>query len=350
MLEATKAQIVRIDERLARNTQFLLDGKTKPRGSLGKLEQLACRVAAIRGMERPPLAAKAVVIMGADHGVAAEGVSAYPQVVTGQMLLNFVGGGAAINVLSRLAGAELVVADLGIVTPLDNVAEVRNLRVGPGTKNFAREAAMSEGEARRALEAGIALATELTGRGIGLVALGEMGIANTTSASALTAALTGADVNAVTGRGTGVDDAGLERKRAVIKRALALHGPRFDDAFSTLCRLGGFEIAGLAGVALGCAAARVPVLLDGFISSVAGLVAARIAPLAQGYMLSSHRSVEGGHRYVLDALDLEPMFDLDLRLGEGTGAALAMHWIEASLRILHEMSTFEAAGVSDSGA
>ena len=350
MLEATKARIQRIDESIARETQGLLDGLTKPRGSLGKLEQLACRVAAIRGMVRPPLAPKAVVVMGADHGVAAEGVSAYPQVVTGQMLLNFAGGGAAINVLSRQAGAELVVCDLGIVTPLDNVPSVRDLRVGPGTRNFAREAAMSASEATRALEAGIGVAEELAARGVGLVALGEMGIANTTSASALTAALTGAEVDAVTGRGTGVDDAGLARKRSVIKRSLALHGPRFDDAFETLCKLGGFEIAGLAGVALGCAAARVPVLLDGFISSVAGLVAARIAPLCKGYMLSSHRSVEGGHRFVLDALDLEPMFDLDLRLGEGSGAALAMHWVEASLRILHEMSTFAAAGVSDSGA
>jgi nicotinate-nucleotide--dimethylbenzimidazole phosphoribosyltransferase len=350
MLTDTLARIAPIDESIARQTQALLDVKTKPRGSLGKLERLACRVAAMRGVACPPLAAKAVVVMGADHGVAAEGVSAYPQVVTGQMLLNFASGGAAINVLSRLAGAELVVADLGIVTPLENVPSVRNLRVGPGTKNFTREPAMSEAECVRALEAGIGIAQELAARGVRLVALGEMGIANTTSASALAAAFTGADVEAVTGRGTGIDDAALARKGAVIKRALALHGPRFDDGLDTLRKLGGFEIAGLAGVALGCAALRVPVLLDGFISSAAGLAAARIAPLAQGYLLSSHRSVEGGHRHVLDALDLEPMFDLDLRLGEGSGAALAMHWVDAALRILHEMSTFAAAGVSDSGA
>jgi nicotinate-nucleotide--dimethylbenzimidazole phosphoribosyltransferase len=350
MLEQTLSRIQPIDESITRETQRLLDGKTKPRGSLGKLERLACRVAAIRGLARPELPSKAVVVMGADHGVAAEGVSAYPQEVTGQMLLNFAGGGAAINVLSRQVGARLVVADLGIVKPLENVPAVRDLRIGPGTKNFAQGPAMSLAEVTRALEAGIGVANELVADGITLVALGEMGIANTTSASALTAAFTGADVDAVTGRGTGVDDQGLAKKRTVVRRALALHGPRFDDALATLANLGGFEIAGLAGVALGCAAARVPVLLDGFISSVAGLAAARLAPRARGYLLASHRSVEGGHRYVLDALDLEPMFDLDMRLGEGTGAALAMHWVEAALRVLHEMSTFEAAGVSDSGA
>jgi nicotinate-nucleotide--dimethylbenzimidazole phosphoribosyltransferase len=365
MLEQTLAAIAPIDESLGRETQKLLDQKTKPRGSLGKLERLAVKIAALRGVARPELPVKAIVVMGADHGVAAEGVSAYPQEVTRQMLLNFAGGGAAINVLSRQAGARLVVGDLGIVTPLEGVPAVRDLRIGPGTRNFAAGPAMTHAEARRALEAGIGVARELVADGVTLVALGEMGIGNTTSASALTAAFTGADVDAVTGRGTGVDDQGLARKRAVIRRALALHGPRprvgapgssgatptgFDDALGTLANLGGFEIAGLAGVALGCAAARVPVLLDGFISSVAGLAASRLAPRARGYLLASHRSVEGGHRYVLDALDLEPMFDLDLRLGEGTGAALAMHWVDAALRILHEMSTFEAAGVSDSGA
>jgi nicotinate-nucleotide--dimethylbenzimidazole phosphoribosyltransferase len=350
MLEQTLAALVPIDDSLGRETQQLLDLKTKPRGSLGKLERLACRLASIRGMAKPELPVKAIVVMGADHGVAAEGVSAYPQAVTRQMLLNFAGGGAAINVLARQAGARLVVADLGTVEPLADVPAVRDLRVGPGTRSFVLGPAMTPAEATRALEAGIGVARELVADGVTLVALGEMGIANTTSASALTAAFTGADVDLVTGRGTGVDDQGLARKRAVVRRALALHGPRFDDGLSTLANLGGFEIAGLAGVALGCAAARVPVLLDGFISSVAGLAASRIAPRARGYMLASHRSVEGGHRYVLDALDLEPMFDLDLRLGEGTGAALAMHWVEAALRVLHEMSTFEAAGVSDSGA
>lgn len=349
MLEATIARIVVPDASVAHETQRLLDEKTKPRNSLGKLERLACRFAALRGVPKPEVPKKAIVVMGADHGVAEEGVSAFPQEVTRQMLLNFASGGAAINVLARQVGAELVVADLGIVEPLVDVPAVRNLRVGPGTRNLSREPAMTVDEARRALEAGIGLAEELCARGSTLVALGEMGIANTTSASALAAAFTGAAVEHVTGRGTGIDEDGLERKRAVVRRALALHGPRFEDPLLTLSRLGGFEIAGLAGVALGCAAARVPVLLDGFISSVAGLVAGRLAPRARAYFLSSHRSVEGGHRYVLDALDLEPMFDLDLRLGEGTGAALAMHWIEASLRILHEMSTFEAAGVSDSG-
>jgi nicotinate-nucleotide--dimethylbenzimidazole phosphoribosyltransferase len=349
-LERTCASIAAPARQIAEQTQRLLDVKTKPRGSLGKLEQLACRVAAIRGLPKPPAPTKAIVVLAADHGVANEGVSAFPQAVTRQMLLNFAGGGAAINVLSRQCGARLFVADLGVVEPLEGAAGVRSLRVGAGTRSFLREAAMTREQALRALEIGIEIADELIEQGIDLVGLGEMGIANTTSASALTVAFTGASVDDVTGRGTGIDDTTLLHKRDVIRRSLALHGPDFSDGVETLAKLGGFEIAGLAGVALGCAARRVPVIVDGFISSVAALVAAKIAPLAKASMLSSHRSVEGGHRHVLAALDLEPMFDLDLRLGEGTGAALAMQWVEAALRILNEMSTFEAAGVSDSGA
>lgn len=349
-LEKTCSAIAAPDREIAAQTQRLLDVKTKPRGSLGKLEQLACRVAAIRGVARPALPTKAIVVMAADHGIANEGVSAFPQAVTRQMLLNFAGGGAAINVLSRQAGARLFVADLGVIEPLDGASNVRSFRIGPGTRNFLREPAMTREQAVRALEAGIDVANELIDQGVDLVGLGEMGIANTTSASALTVAFTGASVEDVTGRGTGIDDATLLHKRDVIARSVALHGPNFSDGVETVAKLGGFEIAGLAGVAIGCAARRVPVIVDGFISSVAALVAAKIAPLAKASMLSSHRSVEGGHRHVLAALDLEPMFDLDLRLGEGTGAALAIQWVEAALRILNEMSTFEAAGVSDSGA
>jgi nicotinate-nucleotide--dimethylbenzimidazole phosphoribosyltransferase len=349
-LERACAEIVPPDRAVAEQTQRLLDMKTKPRGSLGKLEQLACRVAAMRGVVKPALPNKAMVVMAGDHGVANEGVSAFPQAVTRQMLLNFAGGGAAINVLSRLAGARLIVADLGVIEPLADDSCVRSLRVAAGTRSFLREPAMTKEQALQALAIGVSLATELADQGVDLVGLGEMGIANTTSASALTVAFTGAPLEQVTGRGTGIDDATLVHKRDVIARSLTRHGPRFDDAVDVLASLGGFEIVGLAGLAIGCASRRVPVIVDGFISSVAALAAMRIAPLSKAYMLSSHRSVEGGHRHVLAALDLEPMFDLDLRLGEGSGAALAMQWVDAALRILNEMSTFEAAGVSDSGA
>ena len=353
VLDRTLAAITPSDESVAAATQRVLDFKTKPRGSLGRLEGLACRVAAMRGAMKPPLPTKAIVVMGADHGVAAEGVSAYPSEVTRQMLLNFAAGGAAINVLARHAGARLVVVDMGVLEPLPPGTDVRAERIGPGTRNFKREPAMSEGEARAALETGIRIADELADQGVGLIGLGEMGIGNTTAATALVAAFTGAAPDTITGRGTGIDDAGWRRKVGVVRHALALHG--FDgaaqghDPLRVLACVGGFEIAGLAGVALGAAARRVPVLLDGFISTAAGLVAARLAPLAAGYFVAAHRSVEVGHRVALEALGLRPLLDLDMRLGEGTGAALAMGIVEASLAILHDMATFESASVADTG-
>jgi nicotinate-nucleotide--dimethylbenzimidazole phosphoribosyltransferase len=331
-------------------TQRLLDEKTKPRRSLGRLEEIACQVAAIRGVPKPPLPEKAIVVMGADHGVAAEGVSAYPQEVTAQMLLNFARGGAAINVLARHAGARVIVVDMGVKDPLPPSAPIRVERVGPGTKNFVHEPAMTQPEAVTALEAGIRVARQLAAEGISLLGIGEMGIGNTTSASALVAAFTGAAVEEVTGRGTGIDDATFRRKIRVIQDALELRAPDPTDAIDTLAKLGGFEIAGLAGVVLGAAASRIPVVIDGFIASTAALVATRIARAATPYLLASHRSVEAGHRLVLQTLDKKPLLDLDLRLGEGTGAALAMSLVDASLRVLHEMATFEAAQVSDSGA
>lgn len=349
-LDETLSAIVSVDPAVGEATQALLDNKTKPRGSLGELESLARRIAVIRGEEKPAVLPAAVVVMGADHGVAASGVSAFPQAVTGQMLLNFAGGGAAINVLARAAGARLVVANLGTLEPLNGVEQVRDLRVGPGTKDFTQGPAMTDTQLRQALEHGIALADELAEQGVGIVALGEMGIGNTTAASALAAAYTGSTAGDVVGRGTGVDDAGLDRKRAAVVKALELHHPDANDGLGVLARLGGFEIAGLAGLALGAAARRMVVLLDGFISASAGLAAARICPTAAQYMMASHCSVERGHKRVLGALDLVPLFDLRLRLGEGSGAALALPWLLSSLRILNEMSTFADAGVSDSGA
>ncbi len=346
----TIARIAPADAAAAARTQELLDGKTKPRRSLGRLEDLACRIAAARGTSLPGMPRKAVVVMAADHGVAAEGVSAYAQEVTRQMVLNFARGGAGINVLARHVGAEVVVVDMGVKEPLDGVAGVRACRIGPGTRNLAREAAMTRAEATAALEAGIAIAGELADDGVTLLAIGEMGIANTTSASALTAVFTGCSPQEVTGRGSGIDDAALAHKVDVIRRALVLHRPAPADALGVLAALGGFEIAGMAGVVLGAAARRVPVVVDGFISGAAALVAARLAPAAARYLVASHRSVEVGHRKVLEALGAPPLLDLELRLGEGTGAALAMGLVDASLRILHEMATFAAAGVSDSGA
>jgi len=346
-LTETCRQIGAPDQSAAREAQRRLDDKTKPRRSLGRLEDLACLIAAARGTAAPALPTKAVVVMAADHGVADEGVSAYPAEVTGQMLLNFARGGAAINVLCRQVGARLVVADLGTRTA--PAAEgVLDRRIGPGTRNFTTGPAMTREQAVAALEAGIAIAQDLAGDGVDLIGLGDMGIGNTTAASALTAAFIGLDPGEVTGRGTGVDDAGWERKVAAIRRALAVNG-REGEPLDLAARLGGFEILGLAGVVLGAAARRVPVVVDGFITAAAALVAVRLAPLAAGYLIASHRSVEVGHRALLAALQTPPLLDLELRLGEGSGAALAMPLVEAAVRVLHEMATFSSAGVSDSG-
>jgi nicotinate-nucleotide--dimethylbenzimidazole phosphoribosyltransferase len=347
-LEQTITRIAPVDLGIAERTQALLDRKTKPRRSLGRLEDVACRIAAARGELPPELPTPAIVVMAADHGVTEEGVSAYPQEVTAQMVANFVRGGAAINVLARQAGAEVLVVDMGVRVPVQ-LPGVRSVRVAPGTRNLSREPAMTEAQARAGLEAGIAVAEELAGRGATLIGLGEMGIGNTTAAAAIAARLTGADAAEVVGRGTGVDDAGLARKRETVSRALRVHQSAIAPLEVLAC-LGGLEIAGLAGVVLGAAARRVPVIVDGFIAGAAALVAVRTCPAAAGYLLAGHRSVEPGHRRILDALGLEPLLDLEMRLGEGTGAALAMPIAVAAVRVLREMATFEDAGVSDAGA
>jgi len=345
--EELVARIPVVARGVAEETQRRLDAKTKPRGSLGRLESLACRIAAIRWTPVPEIPRKAIIVMAADHGVAEEGVSAYPQAVTGQMLRNFARGGAAINVLARQSGARVEVVDMGVREALPPMPGVRVHRVGPGTKNLALGAAMTREEAIRAIEAGISVAERLAGEGITLFGLGEMGIGNTTAASALVAAFTGRKPEAVTGFGTGIAPEIHRRKVEVIRRALDVNAPDPADPLGVLAKLGGFEIAGLAGVALGGAASRIPVLMDGFITGAAALAAARMAPAAADYFIASHRSTEPGHAVVLEAMGTEPLFDLGLRLGEGTGAALAMAIVEAAIRILHEMATFESAGVSD---
>jgi nicotinate-nucleotide--dimethylbenzimidazole phosphoribosyltransferase len=348
-LEQTLAAVVPVDRAAAGQARDRLDRKTKPRRSLGRLEDLACRLAAIYRTADPALPAKAVVVMAADHGVAEEGVSAYPQEVTAQMVMNFAAGGAAINVLARQQGARVVVANMGTQRPVD-LSAVRDYRLGPGTANFTRGPAMTRATAVSAVETGIRLAEELAADGVGLLGVGDMGIGNTTSASAIAAVLGGDDPARVTGRGTGIDEARLRHKVQVIERALQVNRPDPSDALDVLAKVGGFEIAGLAGVVLGAAARRVPVVLDGFITGTAALAAVRLCPEVRPYLIASHRSVEPGHAAVLGELWTEALFDLHMRLGEGTGAVLAMGLAEAALRILREMATFEAAGVTDAGA
>lgn len=320
---------------------------TKPAGSLGRLEELAIQIAGITGSAVPAvLARKAVVVMAADHGVAAQGVSAYPQAVTAQMVASFLAGGAAINVLARAAGARVIVVDMGVASDLPAHADLRTCRIGPGTRDMSREPAMSREQAEAAVAAGIAILEGEIGTGLDLVATGDMGIANTTAASAIVAAFSGRPVAEVAGRGTGIDDATYARKVRVIEMALARHRPDTSDALDVLAKVGGFEIGGLAGVVIASAAHRIPVVIDGFISGAAALVAVSLAPACAPFLIAAHRSVEVGHRAVLERLGLRPLLDLDLRLGEGTGAALAMPLIDAALRVHAEMATFAEARVS----
>jgi nicotinate-nucleotide--dimethylbenzimidazole phosphoribosyltransferase len=336
------------DSEIAAAARAELDRKTKPRGSLGRLEELAVRIAAIRGTVAPEPLEAAIVVAAADHGVAAEGVSAYPPEVTGQMLANFAAGGAAICVLARAAGAELTVVDAGALEPFVH-ARVLDLRLGPGTANAVAGPAMSRQQASTAIERGRGLAHELAGQGKTLVALGDMGIANTTTAAALGCALLGVEPRSMCGPGTGLDPAGVDHKVAVVGRMLEQKRPDSSDPLGVVAALGGFEIALLAGVALGAAESRSVVLLDGFITGVAALVGSRLAPDLCDYLVASHGSPEPGHGPVLEALGLEPLLQLGLRLGEGSGAALALHLVEAARAILVEMATFESAGVTDAG-
>jgi nicotinate-nucleotide--dimethylbenzimidazole phosphoribosyltransferase len=349
IFENTCTAITAIDRETGAATQLLLDGKTKPRRSLGRLEDLACKIASIQRNPRPPLPTKAVVVMAGDHGVAQEGVSAYPPEVTWQMLLNFARGGAAINVLSRHAAARLIVVDMGVNGPAETIPGVLSRRIALGTHNFTLGPAMTVEQAVQAIEHGITIAQELASTGVDLIGIGEMGIGNTTAATALLSAYTGRPAAEITGRGTGIDDEALARKIAAIDKALQTNPPANRSALQILAALGGFEIAGLAGVVLGAAARKVPVILDGFIASTAALCAARLVPRAAEYVIASHRSVEIGHKVVLEALGSEPLFEFSMRLGEGTGAALAMHMVDAALHVLHEMATFESAQVTDTG-
>jgi nicotinate-nucleotide--dimethylbenzimidazole phosphoribosyltransferase len=329
--------------RSARERQDLL---TKPQGSLGRLEELAVKLAGITGQPVPRFSHKAIIVLAADHGVAAEGVSAYPQAVTAQMVQNFLHGGAAINVLARRTGARVVVADLGVAVDLPEHPELIRQKIGPGTRNLARGPAMTREEAVSAITGGIEIVDRECSRGLDLVGTGDMGIGNTTASSAIVATLTGRAVADVTGRGTGLDEAGWRQKVAVIERALKVNRSNPADPLDVLSKVGGYEIAGLVGVMLGAATRRVPVVLDGFISGAAALLATELAPRLRDYLIAAHSSVEVGHRIMLERMELVPLLNLNLRLGEGTGAAMAMHLVDDAVAILAEMATFGEAGVS----
>ncbi len=319
---------------------------TKPPRALGRLEALSIQLAGISAKPRPRLEHKVVAVMAADHGVVAEGVSAFPAEVTPAMVMNFVAGGAAINVLCRQIDARVVVTDVGVNADLSAAAGVRQRKVRMGTADMALGPAMTRAEALQAIGVGIDLVDEELRAGLDIIATGDMGIGNTTASSAVIAALTGLPVVKVTGRGTGITVEALAGKVAVIEKALAVNEPDPSDPVDVLAKVGGLEIAALTGVVLGAAANRVPVVMDGFISAAAVLCAVRLCHEAVDYILPSHVSIEIGHQAVLDELGLIPLFDLEMRLGEGTGAALAMGIIEAAARILDEMATFESAGVA----
>ena len=324
-----------------------LDSLTKPPGSLGRLEELALRLGVVLGDPPPPLDAAVVFVFAADHGVAARGVSRYPAEVTAQMCANFSAGGAAINVLARVCGAEVLVVDVGVRADLAGLEGIEHRKVRPGTDDLSAGPAMTAREVSEALAVGVEVARGSADARI--VGVGEMGIANTTAAAAVTACLTGAAASATVGRGTGVGETGLARKRDVVERASTRVARRADPrghALDVLRQVGGLEVAAMAGAMIGAAGEGALVLLDGFISSAAALAACRLCPALAPYLVASHRSSEPGHAVVLDALALAPLLDLGMRLGEGTGCALAVPLVRAAGALLRDMATFESAGVS----
>ncbi|HEY4396389.1 MAG TPA: nicotinate-nucleotide--dimethylbenzimidazole phosphoribosyltransferase [Acidimicrobiia bacterium] len=345
--DAALAAVGTLDGDAARAAAEHHDRLTKPRGSLGRVEGIGVRLAAIAGASPPPIPAPAAVaVFAGDHGVLDERVTPWPQDVTAQMVQNFLAGGAAINVLARQAGARVIVVDVGVATELDAAPGLVRQKVRAGTGNIAREPAMSVAETRQALDVGASVAARLVDDGAACLVTGDMGIGNTTPSAALVAAFTGRAASEVTGRGTGIDDPTLARKVAAVDAALARTSNR-DDPMTVLASLGGLEIAALTGFVVGGAAARIPVVVDGVIAGAALLTAAQLVPDAVHFCFAGHRSTEPAARVILDTLGLEPVLDLELRLGEGTGACLALPMLEAAARILGEMATFDAAGVTD---
>ncbi len=346
IIKDTLARIKPVSPELLQQTQSRLDNKTKPLGSLGRLEEFARRIAAISGSPDPDISKKIIFTFAGDHGVTEEGVSLFPREVTPQMVLNFLSGGAGINVLARHVGADVRVVDVGVDYDFADTAGLIRKKVARGTKNFAKGPAMTREEMLAALTVGIELADQCKAEGAGLVGTGEMGIGNSTPSSAIIAAISGKTVAEVTHRGTGIGDEALANKIRVIERGLTLNKPDPNDPLDVLAKVGGLEIAAIAGLVLGCAANSIPVVIDGFISTAGALIASELHPDVRDYIFAAHQSVEIGHSFMLERIGAEPILDLKFRLGEGTGAALAMTLIEAGVKVLKEMATFEQAGVS----
>ncbi|MBI4834912.1 MAG: nicotinate-nucleotide--dimethylbenzimidazole phosphoribosyltransferase [Planctomycetes bacterium] len=355
LLDTAISKIGGLDNAAMARARKRLDNLTKPQGSLGRLEELAKQITGITGKENPPLKDKVIVTMAGDHGITEEKVSAYPKEVTPQMVYNFLSGGAAINVLARQAGARVVVVDMGVATKIQaqqfNSSMVQGLRfkdckIGLGTKNFAKGAAMTKEEAILSIEKGIAVFEEEFRKGLDILGTGDMGIGNTTPSAAIISVISGKPVDKIAGRGTGLNDTGLLHKIAVIKKGIKINKPNPRDAIDVLAKVGGFEIGGLTGVILAGAAHRVPVVIDGFISTAAAMLAVKLAPKSKDFLISSHCSAENGHKCALEYMGMRPLLDLNMRLGEGTGAALAMSLAESAIRIMTEMATFDSAGVA----
>jgi len=335
-----------VDVSRSNEIQAQLDDLTKPQGSLGRLEELAKKYCLITGKNKPKIGNKIIFTFAGDHGVTEENVSAWPKEVTAQMVLNFLRGGAGVNVLAKHAGARVIVVDMGVASDFKPAEGLEIRKIGRGTRNMAKGPAMTRQEAEQGLLAGIEL-VEKYGQELDLIGTGDMGIGNTTPSSAIVSVITGTDPAKVTGRGTGISDEALREKVAIIRKAIAVNSPDPGDALDVLAKVGGYEIAGIAGLVLGAALYRIPVVIDGFISTAGALIAAELNPFVKGYIIAAHQSVEIGHRKMLEHLEQVPLLDLNLRLGEGTGAALGMLLVEAGVRVLGEMATFTDAGVSE---
>jgi nicotinate-nucleotide--dimethylbenzimidazole phosphoribosyltransferase len=323
------------------------DSLTKPQGALGRLEEISIKLAGIQAKPIPQIKEKGIITMAADHGIVAEHIGNYPQEVTPQMVLNFVSGGAGINVLARHIGARVTVIDMGVASFLPNDARIIDCKIGLGTANISKGPAMSHQQAVKAIESGIIIVNKEIDNGLTIIGTGDMGIGNTSPSACICASITGKPIEDVTGRGTGLNDDQLAYKISILKRALEKNKPDSSDGIDVLEKVGGFEIGGLTGVILGAAARRIPVVIDGFISGAAALVAYSLSPRVTDYMFAAHLSAEEGHRYILDYIKLKPVVQLDMRLGEGTGAAIAIGIIEGAAKILAEMTTFSEAGVTD---
>lgn len=339
-------KIKKVDYSLGEKTQKRLDNLTKPQGSLGRLEELAKQIVEITENETPPIKDKVIFTLAGDHGVTEEGVSIYPKEVTAQMVYNFLKGGAGINVLARHIGARIVIVDMGVASDLKPHRQLVIKKINYGTKNMVKGPAMSRKEAIKSIEKGIEVFEEEFEKGIDVIGTGDMGIGNTTSSSAIASVITGKSVEDMTGRGTGVDDNTLSHKIEVIKKALRVNKPDRENAIDVLSKVGGFEIGGLAGVILGAASKRIPVVIDGFISGASALIAYQLEPKVKNYLIAAHCSAEKGHKIILNYIGLDPLLNLNLRLGEGTGAALGIDIIEVSIKTLTEMATFQSASVS----